>query len=331
MGRRYGAGVRRAAKIRLHWTQRRQLYALAESPDSARRVALRAKIALRAAEGRRNAEIAEELAMSPATVALWRRRFIAHGAAGLTRDAPRPGRPPSVPASKVESVIRSSVSDGRADGRRRSVRALARELGLSKSTVQRIRQARQAPARLRSAARPTRGSMDFLERVTDMVGLYVNPPARALAFSTDERLPIAPPGGLDAAQVRPLRPRSQGVELRAFLQRMDGETPRILDVHLLVDARLMPVPAEVENWLSRHPRFHLHFLPPEPSGFTVIDRLIDGFSRRRDRPGASASAHRLKYALQDHLQRDRDPLAAFVWTAASGEIRGAYGRRDLDA
>ncbi|MCI4335658.1 MAG: hypothetical protein L3K17_00460 [Thermoplasmata archaeon] len=171
--------------------------------------------------------------------------------------------------------------------------------------------------------------MQFLERVTDLVGLYLNPPTRAIAFSTDERLPRAPSATKGQRLPRKPRRRRPGAEFRAFLQRADQETPRILDVHLLVDTRLLPVLPEVESWLGRHPRFHLHFIPPDRSGFTLMDRLIEGFARRKDRPGATASAHRLKYALREHLRRDRDPSVPFAWTAASCEVRGAYGRREF--
>lgn len=169
--------------------------------------------------------------------------------------------------------------------------------------------------------------MDFLEAVTDLVGLYVNPPGRAVAFSTDERVRPRTAGSASFAIPELATPRDQAAEFRSFLQMMDRETPRVLDVHMLVDSRLIPVPPAVEQWLDRHPRFHLHALPADRVGLTLMDRLIDGFSRRKDRPGASASAHRLKYALRDHLRRNKDPLATFVWTATSGEIRGAYELR----
>ena len=321
--------MRRAPSIPLHWEQRRQLVALAESPNTPRRIVLRARIALRASEGARNTQIAQELGTSPGTAALWRRRFLAHGTAGLTRDAPRSGRPPSVAPSLVQAVIQATAESSSTAARRPSARTLARELGTSKSTVQRIWRSHGVARRPNAVVPgPDRG-MGFLESVTDLVGLYMNPPARAVAFSTDERVPVPRPRREEGTRPAGRRRRSPGAELRAFLQMTDRETPRVLDVHLLVDSRLLPVPAEVEQWLNRHARFHLHFLPSDRVGLTLMDRLIDGFSRRKDRPGASASAHRLKYALREHLRRNRDPLAPFVWTATSGEIRGAYGRRDI--
>lgn len=210
-----------------------------------------------------------------------------------------------------------------------STRSLARELRIGKSTVQRIWQESGGPQRRPGAARAGGRGMDFLDAVTDLVGLYLNPPGRAVAFSTDERVRATAPGSTPFVPFDLDRPRDTASEFRSFLQMMDRETPRVLDVHLLVDSRLLPVPPAVNQWLDRHPRFHLHPLPADRVGLTLMDRLIDGFSRRKDRPGASASAHRLKYALRDHLRRNRDPLAAFVWTATSGEIRGVYEQRYL--
>ncbi len=166
--------------------------------------------------------------------------------------------------------------------------------------------------------------------VTDLVGLYMNPSGRAVAFSTDERLlAFAPPPGRTDPSSPPTH-RNPAAEFRGFLQRTDRETPRVFDVHLLIDSRMRPIPSEVNQWLSRHPRFHLHFLPPDQGGLSLMDRLIDGFSRRKDRPGVSPGAYRLKNALREQRRRQRDPLAPFVWTAASGEIRGAFGRRDIN-
>jgi transposase-like protein len=321
--------MRRAPAIRLHWEQRRQLLGLASSPNTPRRVALRARIALRASTGALNKEIARELGTTPATAALWRRRFLSHGVAGLTQDAPRPGRPPSIPGPSVEAVLGATRDPGLSRRTGPSVRSLARQLGMSKSSVQRIRTTRRPRSVAQRATKPVEGTLGFLEMVTDLVGLYVNPPGRAVAFSTDERLIAVRPNPAAGGPPAEAPPRNPAAEFRAFLQRTESETPRVFDVHLLVDARLRPIPPEVGQWLSRHPRFHLHFLPPDRAGLTLMDRLIEGFSRRKDRPGVSPGAHRLKNALREHLRRNRDPLATFVWTAASGEIRGAFGRRDI--
>ena len=321
--------MRRAPSVSLQSDQRRQLLGIARSPQSARRVARRAAIVLRAADGAQNLTIARELHTSPATAALWRRRYLRHGVASLLRDAPRPGRPTVIPSSVVQTVLRTTIQGRPPTGARWSARKLATAVGVSKSTVQRIWNAQGIHTRARPRAPAVDSGITFLDRVTDLVGLYLNPPERAVAFSTDERVQPNPfrsrkttPGAI------PPLP-SRGAEFLAFLQMTERETPAVLDVHMLVDSRLAPLLPEVERWLSRRPRFHLHFLRSDRVGQTLIDRLIEGFSRRKDRPGASASAHRLKYALREHIRRDRDSIRPFVWTAASGDIRGAYGRRAI--
>jgi hypothetical protein len=234
-----------------------------------------------------------------------------------------------VAGSVVQFLNRTAGQTYPGTGSRWSARKLAAELGVSKSTVQRILNAHG----VRGGARPRTAEIDsgmaFLDRVTDLVGLYLNPPDRAVAFSTDERVRPNPFRAGNGTRMARTPARSRGAELLAFLQMTERETPTLLDVHLLVDAHFAPVPPEVQRWLNRRRRFHLHFLTSDRVGLTLIDRLIEGFSRRKNRPGASASAHRLKYALREHIRRDRESLRPFVWTAAMGDIRGAHGRRAI--
>ena len=319
--------MRRAPVISLHWEQRRQLASLSHSRAPDRRVALRARIVLRAAEGAENVVIAQELHTTPGTAALWRRRFLSHGIAGLTQDAPRPGRPPSVTEAVVQSVLHATRHRLPPARRRWSVRSLARELGVSRSAVQRIWKAHGILPRAPAPPPRTDSGMNFLDKVTDFVGLYANPLERAMALSTDERVPVGPARSSAPGFRLPPPRRHRAAELRTFLQVLDRETPRFLDVHLLVDSRLGPLPLEVDRWLSRHPRFHIHALPTNRG--RIIDGLIDGFSRRQDRPGASASAHRLKNALREHARQSEASPRPFVWTATSGEIRGTVGRRPV--
>lgn len=318
--------MRRAPAVRLHWEQERQLRILAGGRGIAPRVAHRARIVIRAAQGATNLDIASELGVTAETAALWRRRFLAHGVAGLKREAPRPGRPQVISPQTVRAVARATREGAPPNGPPWSARRLALEFGVSKSSVQRIWSAHhlQAPSRRRPTSPET--EMEFLDRVTDLVGLYLHSPERAVAFSTDERLLTSPRARVENHAPPAPRRRSRGEEFRAFLQVTERETPPHLDVHLLVDRRIAPIPPEVGRWLARHPRVHLHFLPENRVGAGFIDRLIDRFSSRRDRPGASPSAHRLKYALRSHLARDRDLKHPFVWTATAEEVRGAYGR-----
>lgn len=321
--------MRRAVPVHLEWDQRRRLSDLAQAGGTSPRISRRAAIVIRAAEGHTNLAIARELGISTAAVARWRQRFVAHGVAGVLHDAPRSGRPPVISASQVVDLIRTTLDEMPPGGRRWSARSLARRVGIGKSSVQRIWKSHGIERRARPPRPVSDGGLGFLERVTDLVGLYLYPPERAVAFSTDERVPPNPFRRPSSSRAIRARRRPSGGEFLAFLRMTERETPEVLDVHLLIERRFSPVPAAVRRWLSHHPRFHLHFLPPDPWGVGVFDRLIDGFSHRKDRPGASASALRLHDALQDHIRRDTDAGRPFVWTAASGDIRGAYGRRAI--
>ena len=313
--------MRRAPSVRPHLRERRELLALAQNPGTPERIRLRARIVLRAAERARNQQIARELGTSPGTVARWRRRFLLHGTPGILKDAPRPGRPPSIPESKVGLIIRSALSPPTPQAPPWSTRTLAREVGVSKSTVQRIWNARGIGPHRVPPPSPSEGGMRFLANVTDMVGVFLNPPERAIALSTDERVRSTATGqGVVPALAR-LRSRSEEMEFRAFLQIIDRETPEPLDVHLLLDNRFAPVPPPLERWLTRHPRFHLHYLPSDRTGSTLIDRLVADFSRRKARPGESPSARRLRHAIRDHLRTRRGVPGPFVWTSSAEEIR----------
>jgi transposase-like protein len=314
--------VRRAPPVPLHWKERRELSALAETPQAPTKLRRRARVVLRASEGALNKQIAEELGTDPGTVARWRQRFLLHGTPGIMNDAPRPGRPRAVPDSKVGLVIRLTL-ERRAPGTRPlSIRSLARETGISKSTIQRIWKAQRIGPHHRPEGLGGRtAGMGFLEKVTDMVGLYLNPPARAIAFSTDERLHSSRLKGRELQALRQFQRRGQGVEFRAFLQVIDRETQPKFDVHLLLDSRLAPAPPELQHWLGQHPRFHLHYLPSDRDGRTLIDRLVVEFSRRRARLGDSPSAQRLRERIRDHFRTDRGVPGPFVWTTAAQDLR----------
>ncbi len=318
--------MRRAPTIRIHASERRQLRGLVDAPSTPAKLRLRARVVLRAASGVPNVRIAREVGTDPATVARWRRRFLLHGTPGILRDAPRPGRPPSIPDARVERVLRSTIGTTESRARPWSTRSLARETGVSKSTVQRIWKARGVQPQ-KTAERPrAAGGMEFLDRVTDMVGLYLDPPERAIAFATDERAVAARASPVDLGELGRLRRRSHGVRLRAFLQLVERETPPVLDIHLLLDSRLAPTPPILERWLSQRPRFHLHYLPSDRAGLTLIDRLVVGFSRRRARTGESPSAQRLRQALRDHLKAAHGVPSPFVWTSTAQDVRSMYRR-----
>jgi Homeodomain-like domain len=296
------------------------------SPSTPAKLRLRAGVVLGASRGATNRKLAEELGTDPGTAARWRQRFLLHGTPGILKDAPRPGRPPTIPDSKVDLVVRSTVGYGLPESRNRSARRLATETGVSKSTVQRIWKARKiGPHRPSDPSGGGKG-IGFLDKVTDMVGLYLNPPERAIAFSTDERLrgSMLETGELRA--IANLQRRSQRAEFRAFLQVIDRETPPRLDVHLLLDSRLAPTPPPVARWLAQHPRFHFHYLPSDQAGSTLIDRLVTEFSRRKVGLGETPSTQRLRRGIREHFRANRATPNPFVWTTTAEDVRDPLAR-----
>jgi len=317
--------VRRAPEVRLLRGEKARLTALVGPGGASSRVARRARIVLRAAEGRPNREIALELGTDAGTVARWRRRFLMQRVPGIERDVPRPGRQPSIPTSTIQVILRSTLGRRAPGGRFWSARSLAREVGVGKTTVQRVWKAHGIePHHPTETYRPNPG-MRFVDKVTDFVGLYLDPPERAMVFAVDERARGSSLGPKERRAISSYEDRRRGLEFRAFLQAVDRETPRGLDLHLLLDSRLTPSDPEVRRWLVRHPRFYLHFVPSGPAGANVIDRWFAQFTRQRLSGTPFPSVLRLRRAIRDHLALPDGRARPFVWTATSDEIRDRSG------
>ncbi len=317
--------MRRAPELRLLRGERARLVALVRTPTSSPRLVQRAQIVLRASEGAENREIANELGTDPGTVAKWRRRFLMQRVPGVEREAPRPGRPPTIPTETIRVIVRSTLGRRPPNGRYWSARSLAREVGVSKSTIQRVWKAHHLePRRAVETFRPNPGAA-FVDKITDFVGLYLNPPERAMVFSVDERAKGSGLAPRERRTIEAYAERSRALEFRAFLQAVDRETPKGLDLHLLVDGRLASAAPEVRRWLAAHPRIYLHFVPSEREGPNVIDRWIDRFAKQRAKARSSPSAVRLHRALRDHFRPPGSGARPFVWTATSDEIRDRFG------
>ncbi len=321
--------MRRAPPIQLTRDERRRLTRLVGDRAARPRVALRARIVLRAAEGAENGTIATELGSNPGTVALWRRRFLTQRIPGLLQDAPRPGRPPAIPTSTITAIVRTTRGRAPPDAPYWSARRLAAATGVSKTTVQRVWKAHQIQPRRPEAAADGRSDLRFVEKITDLVGLYLNAPERAMVFAVDEKakgslLPLR-----DRRSISEVAERSRAHEFRAFLQTIDRETAKDLDLHLLVDRLLAPATPEVGRWLVRHPRFHLHFLPPAGAGPDLIERFLAGVSKKRILSTTFPSVARLHRAIRAHFGTPGASSQPLVWVAAGEEIRDRLGRTRL--
>jgi transposase len=292
-------------------------------------VALRGRIVLRASEGAENRTIAAELGTNPGTVALWRRRFLMQRVPGLVQDAPRPGRPPAIPTSTIKAIVRTTRGRAPPDAPYWSARRLAAATGVSKTTVQRVWKAHQIQPRRPEDVPEGRSDLRFVEKVTDFVGLYLNAPERAMVFAVDEKAKgsLLPPR--DRRSISAVAERSRAHEFRAFLQTIDRETTKDLDLHLLVDHLLAPATPEVGRWLVRHPRFHLHVLPSAGDGPNLIERFLEGVSKKRVRSTTFPSVARLHRAIRAHFSTPGASAQPFVWVAAGDEIRDRLGRTRL--
>lgn len=327
---------------------RTELERLVRGRNTPQKVALRARIVLLSGAGRSTGEIMEELGTTTPTITRWRDRYVAAGVAGLVHDAGRPGRKPSLSAATVAGVVELTLREKPADATHWSTRSMAAVAGISDTSVQRIWKAHGLQPHRVETFKLSRDPR-FVEKLQDVVGLYVDPPKKALVFSVDEKSQIQ---ALDRTQpglpmkrgragtmthdykrhgtttlfaalnvltgdvIGECMPRHRHDEFLAFLKTIDRETPRDLDLHLIVDNYATHKHAAVERWLIRHPRVHLHFTPTSASWLNLVERFFGELTQKRIRRGVFKSVKELEDAIRAYLdQRNRDPKP-FVWTAS---------------
>jgi transposase len=258
---------------------------------------IRAQIIMRAADGQDSQDIAKAMNVSRPTVQLWRQRFLALRVEGLLKDAPRPGRKARISAKKIRQVVEATLHSTPANATHWSTRSMARAQKLSEASIRRIWKQHNLKPHLVETFKLSRDK-NFVEKLKDVVGLYLNPPDKALVLCVDEKsqiqaldrtqplLPMRP--GVPARQSHDYRrngtttlfaalsmldgrvigdcmPRHRHQEFIRFLKRIDVQTPPQLDLHLIVDNYGTHKHARVKAWLHRHPRFHLHFIPTSSS------------------------------------------------------------------
>jgi transposase len=356
---------RTAASIVLSVEERLELERWARGRSLPLRQVQRARIVVMAADGVRNQDIARRLRVSRPTVQLWRERFLTLRLKGLEKDAPRPGRRPRIRAAKVRAVVEATLGSKPPDATHWSTRSMARAQGISEATVRRIwRRHRLKPHLVRTF----KLSQDerFYEKMQDVVGLYLNPPDKALVLCVDEKsqiqalertrplLPLRP--GLPARQTHDYRrhgtttlfaalsvldgrvigdcmPRHRHQEFIRFLERVDAELPAELDLHLIVDNYGTHKHKRVRDWLSRHPRFHLHFTPTSSSWLNLVERWLRELTVKRLRRGSFENVAELVRAIQDYIAENNQNPRIFTWTATAESImrKIAKCKETLDA
>jgi transposase len=347
-----------AAALRVNCTQQKSLRHLLSSGKTAQKVASRAKIVLLAAQGVPNHAIARRLQTSRPTVLLWRERFKRSGVAGLLRNNKRPGRTPSLSAEKVQAVVEATLRSVPPNATHWSVRSMATAQAISRMAVQRIWKAhRLQPHRVENF----KFSRDphFVEKVRDIVGLYLNPPDKALVLSVDEKsqiqalersAPLLPLRAgiaarhshdykrhgtttlfaalslLDGKVIGQCLPRHRSREFISFLDKIDKQTSAQLELHLIVDNYSAHKSPPVRSWLTRHRRFHLHFLPTSSSWLNLVERWFAEITRKRIRRGSFQSVKELIGAIEAYLQEHNRNPKKFVWTKDAHTILAKINR-----
>jgi transposase len=338
--------------LELSGEERQVLQAWARRRKTAQALALRSKIVLACADGAGNTQVAEALGISRATVAKWRSRFAADRLEGLS-DEPRPGAPRTITDEQVELVITRTLEEqGPGLDTHWSTRSMAAATGMSQSAISRIWRAFELKPHLIQTWKLS-ADPQFIEKVRDVVGLYMDPPEQALVLCVDEKsqiqaldrtapcLPILPTtparrthdyvrngttslfAALEVASgsviAQPYRQHRHQEFLR-FLKLIDDAVPKELDLHLILDNYATHKTPEVKRWLLRHPRFHLHFTPTSSSWLNLVERWFAELTRRK----LQRSAHRTVTALEADLRQwtsawNKNPRP-FTWTKTPEEI-----------
>lgn len=305
-----------------------------------------------AADGIMNQDIAIKLETTRPTVQLWRDRFLALRLAGLEKDAPRPGRLPKISAEKIAEVVEATLHTKPFNATHWSTRTMAAVQGISEKTVRRIWKQHNLKPHLTKTFKLSRDKQ-FIEKLHDIVGLYMNPPDKALVLCVDEKSQIqaldrTQPGlpmkkgrcgtqthdykrngtttlfaalsMLDGKVIGDCMPHHRHQEFIRFLKKIDNETPAGLELHLIVDNYGTHKHPRVNSWLKRHPRFHLHFIPTSSSWLNLVERWFREITDKRIRRGTFQSLHDLIAAIKEYLENHNQNPRVFVWTASAEKI-----------
>ena len=347
-----------AAPLPVHPEQRETLESWVRAHNTPQSVVLRARIVLLAADGQANRSIAERLKTTRTTVLLWRERFAKQGPAGLQKVAPGRGRKPSIPAATIRQIIDKTLQSTPPGATHWSCASMAKAVGVSPDTVNRVwRENGFKPHLVRKFK--LSGDPRFVEKLTDVVGLYMNPPEHALVLCVDEKSQIqaldrTQPGLplkkgraqtmthdykrngtaalfaalnlLDGTVLGQVQLHHRHQEFLRFLRRLDRAYPKDLDLHLVLDNYGTHGHPKVKAWLSKRTRFHLHFVPTSSSWLNLIEVWFSQLTNRAIRRGSFAGVGELVIAIHRYIDAHNADPKPFVWTASVESILDKVNR-----
>jgi transposase len=348
---------RQLTELKLTVQENNQLVEWTRRHKTSQALALRSRIVLGCAQGANNSEVAKRCRVTRQTVGKWRSRFLEQRLDGLL-DEPRPGAPRKLDDARIEELIATTLNDRPREATHWSTRLLARKLGVSQTTVSRAWRAfGLQPHRVETFKLST--DPLFIEKVRDIVGLYLNPPTKAIVLCVDEKsqiqaldrtqplLPLAPGmaerrthdyqrhgttslfAALDLASGRvigELHRRHRSKEFLSFLRTIEANVPSTLDVHLILDNYGTHKTPTVKAWFARHPRFHVHFTPTSASWLNLVERFFALLSNRQIKRGSHRSTHQLEQAIRTYLTIHNEDPKPFVWTKTADEILASVAR-----
>jgi transposase len=343
--------------VELTEAEREQLESWSRRLTTAQALAQRSKIVLLVAEGLRSGEVAQRLGVHRNTVAKWRGRFAAERLDGLV-DEPRPGRPRTVTDSDVDAVVTKTLESAPKDATHWSTRSMAAQVGLTQSAVHRIWRAFGLQPHRAETFKLSKDPQ-FVAKVRDVVGLYLNPPERAVVLCVDEKsqiqaldrtqpiLPMAPGlperathdykrhgtsslyAALDVSTgevIGSLHSRHRALEFKAFLKRIDAAVPADLDVHVILDNSSTHKTPAIQKWLTAHPRFVLHFTPTSSSWLNLVERWFAELTTKKLRRGAHRSVSQLNTDIRAWIDTWNENPRPYVWTKTADQILESIAR-----
>lgn len=341
--------MRAAPSIQLSTDEERMLKKLARSNTTEVRLARRAQIVLLAAAGHRNEAIAKELGIGRVQVGRWRERYAEGGLSAIERDRPRGGRKATIDAAEI---VRRTTQTTPAAATQWSTRTLAKELGVSDTTVLRVWHANGLKPHRVDAFKVSRDPK-FVEKLEDIVGLYLSPPEHALVLCCDEKsqvqaldrtqpgLPLkkgraatmthdykrhgtttlfAALNTLEGSVIARCESRHRHIEWLAFLRQIDRETPKDKELHLVCDNYATHKHPKVKEWLEQHPRFYIHFTPTSASWLNMVERFFRDLTVDRLRRGVFRSVPELVAAIEAYIVDHNTQPKPFIWTAKANDI-----------